>query len=144
MECFPPATATHTAARPEATTCSHHGMHAEPYVTKALLLKLFGPELASEVAARYFMEGQGPGGFRFRPEYCSEKVGEHAEQPHADVADPAGSQLDRERGLGQTRPEQPPGFRLDGNAGQPTCKAAGRPDRPGVQACCMGLRSGAF
>lgn len=51
-------------------------MRAEPYVTKALLLKLFGPELASEVAARYFIEGQGPGGFRFRPEYYSEKVGQ--------------------------------------------------------------------
>ena len=48
---------------------------AEPYVTKALLLKLFGAELASEVAARYFIEGQGPGGFRFRPDYYSEKVG---------------------------------------------------------------------
>lgn len=74
---------------------------------------------------------------------------------------PPVSQLDRERGLGQTRPEQPPlcrgdgntgqtrpeqqpDFQLDGNAGQPTCKAAGHPDRPGVQACCMGLRSGAF
>jgi hypothetical protein len=50
-------------------------LFAEPYVTKALLLKLFGPELASEVAARYFIEGQGPGGFRFRPKYRSEKVG---------------------------------------------------------------------
>lgn len=47
----------------------------EPYVTRALLVKLFGPELASEVAARFFMEGQGPGGYRFRPEYASEKVG---------------------------------------------------------------------
>jgi hypothetical protein len=46
----------------------------EPYVTKALLHKLFGAELAGEVAARYFIEGQGPGGFRFRPEYYSEKV----------------------------------------------------------------------
>jgi hypothetical protein len=36
---------------------------------------MFGAELASEVAARYFIEGQGPGGFRFRPEYYSEKVG---------------------------------------------------------------------
>ena len=44
-------------------------------MTKALLLKLFGAELASEVAARYFIEGQGPGGFRFRPDYYSEKVG---------------------------------------------------------------------
>ena len=44
-------------------------------MTKALLLKLFGAELATEVAARYFIEGQGPGGFRFRPEYFSEKVG---------------------------------------------------------------------
>lgn len=44
-------------------------------MTKALLLKLFGAELATEVAARYFVEGQGPGGFRFRPEYFSEKVG---------------------------------------------------------------------
>lgn len=43
-------------------------------MTKALLLKLFGAELATEVAARYFIEGQGPGGFRFRPEYYSEKV----------------------------------------------------------------------
>jgi hypothetical protein len=43
-------------------------LSAEPYVTKALLLKLFGAELTSEVAARYFIEGQGPGGFRFRPE----------------------------------------------------------------------------
>jgi len=50
------------------------GGPAEPYVTKALLLKLFGPTLAAEVAARYFLEGQGPGGFRFRPEYLSEKV----------------------------------------------------------------------
>lgn len=47
---------------------------AEPYVTKTLLKKLFGPELASEVSARYFVEGEGPGGYRFRPEYCSEKV----------------------------------------------------------------------
>lgn len=47
---------------------------AEPYVTKALLRKLFGPELAAEAAARYFIEGQGPGGYRFRPEYYSEKV----------------------------------------------------------------------
>lgn len=47
---------------------------AEPYVTKALLHKLFGPTLAAEVAARYFLEGQGPGGFRFRSEYLSEKV----------------------------------------------------------------------
>lgn len=46
----------------------------EPYVTKALLRKLFGPELAAEAAARYFIEGQGPGGYRFRPEYYSEKV----------------------------------------------------------------------
>eukprot|EP00879_Flechtneria_rotunda_P016824 GHRR01017609.1.p1 GENE.GHRR01017609.1~~GHRR01017609.1.p1 ORF type:complete len:841 (+),score=284.87 GHRR01017609.1:629-3151(+) len=46
----------------------------EPYVTKALLNKLFGPQLAAEVAARYFIEGEGPGGFRFRPEYFSEKA----------------------------------------------------------------------
>eukprot|EP00878_Enallax_costatus_P005731 GHUV01006009.1.p1 GENE.GHUV01006009.1~~GHUV01006009.1.p1 ORF type:complete len:779 (+),score=167.27 GHUV01006009.1:209-2338(+) len=46
----------------------------EPYVTKALLKKLFGPELALEVSARYFIEGEGPGGYRFRPEYYSEKV----------------------------------------------------------------------
>jgi hypothetical protein len=43
-------------------------------VTRALLHKLFGPELAAEAAARYFIEGQGPGGYRFRPEYYSEKV----------------------------------------------------------------------
>lgn len=49
-------------------------MPAEPYVTKAFMNKLFGPELAAEVAARYFIEGEGPGGFRFRPEYYSEKV----------------------------------------------------------------------
>lgn len=36
--------------------------------------KLFGPELAAEVSARYFIEGQGPGGFRFRSEYHSEKT----------------------------------------------------------------------
>eukprot|EP00878_Enallax_costatus_P029222 GHUV01031667.1.p1 GENE.GHUV01031667.1~~GHUV01031667.1.p1 ORF type:complete len:243 (+),score=14.94 GHUV01031667.1:61-789(+) len=46
----------------------------EPYVTKALLKKLFGPELASEVSARYFIEGEGPGGYRLWPEYYSEKV----------------------------------------------------------------------
>ena len=40
-----------------------------------LRLHMFGAELASEVAARYFIEGQGPGGFRFKPEYYSEKVG---------------------------------------------------------------------
>jgi hypothetical protein len=43
-------------------------------VTKALLLKLFGPELVPDVAARYFLEGQGPGGFRFRAEFMSEKA----------------------------------------------------------------------
>jgi hypothetical protein len=54
---------------------------AEPYVTKALLHKLFGPELAAEAAARYFIEGQGPGGYKFRPEYYSEKVSAST-QPH--------------------------------------------------------------
>jgi hypothetical protein len=54
---------------------------AEPYVTKALLHKLFGPELAAEAAARYFIEGQGPGGYKFRPEYYSEKVSA-CTQPH--------------------------------------------------------------
>jgi hypothetical protein len=53
---------------------------AEPYVTKALLHKLFGPELAAEAAARYFIEGQGPGGYRFRPEYYSEKVREDTQR----------------------------------------------------------------
>jgi hypothetical protein len=35
---------------------------------------LFGPELAAEAAARYLIEGQGPGGYKFRPEFYSEKV----------------------------------------------------------------------
>ncbi len=46
----------------------------EPYITRTLLYKTFGADLAAEAAARYFIEGEGPGGFRLRPEYTSERV----------------------------------------------------------------------
>lgn len=52
----------------------HTHTHTEPFITRAALLKAFGPQLAPEVAARYLLEGQGPGGFRLRPEWASEKV----------------------------------------------------------------------
>ncbi|GBF89315.1 4-alpha-glucanotransferase [Raphidocelis subcapitata] len=47
----------------------------QPYIRQPHLSKLFGPELAAEVAARYMVEDPAaPGSFHFRPQYESERA----------------------------------------------------------------------
>ncbi|KAI8466522.1 MAG: cytosolic 4-alpha-glucanotransferase [Monoraphidium minutum] len=59
----------------EARGVRNHERLTRPYIREHLLAKTFGPELATEVAARYLVEDPAqPGSFSFRPQYESEKA----------------------------------------------------------------------